>query len=79
MATAHAEIGVIQQAHNAGVARGSHLTMTVTGKEVCPFCRGDIPAAASAAGLKQLTIYEAASGYTYIWKPGMNKLMRIKQ
>jgi len=74
MSTAHAEVGVIQQASNAGVAKGSNLTMTVAGEPVCTYCRGDIPAAAKAAGLKSLTIYEATTGKTYYWQPGMNSL-----
>jgi filamentous hemagglutinin len=74
MATAHAEIGVIQQASNAGVARGSDLTMRVLNEKVCDFCRGDIPAAAQAAGLKSLTIFEEKTGRTLYWTPGMTTL-----
>ncbi|AMP00526.1 mafB19-like deaminase family protein [Collimonas arenae] len=74
MSTAHAEIGVIQQASNAGVANGANMTMTVTGEPICTFCRGDIPAAAEAAGLKSLTLYEATTGKTYYWEPGMTNI-----
>ena len=74
MATAHAEIGVIQQAVTAGVARGADLTMRVTNEKVCDFCRGDIPAAAEAAGLKSLTILEEATGRTLYWVPGTTTL-----
>lgn len=35
MANAHAEIGAIQQAHNAGLAKGANLKITVGGKDVC--------------------------------------------
>jgi filamentous hemagglutinin len=74
MSTAHAEVGVIQQAYNAGVSQGADMTMTVTGMEVCSFCRGDIPAAAQGAGLNSLTLYEAKTGRTLYWQPGMTNL-----
>ena len=74
MATAHAEVGVIQQASNAGVAKGADMTLTVKGENVCDFCRGDIPAAAQAAGLKSLVIVDEAAGVTYYWLPGMTRL-----
>jgi filamentous hemagglutinin len=77
MSTAHAEGGVIQQAANAGVARGADLTLTVKGEPVCTYCRGDIPAAAEAAGLKSLTIVDQTTGITYFWKPGMTKLGKL--
>jgi hypothetical protein len=79
MSTAHAEIGVIQQASNAGVARGADMTLTVKGEKVCDFCRGDIPAAAQAAGLKSLEIVDVAAGVTYYWSPGMTRLKPRKQ
>jgi filamentous hemagglutinin len=74
MATAHAEIGVIQQASNAGVARGADMTLMVSGERVCGYCRGDIPASAEAAGLKPLTIVDKEAGLTYYWVPGMKNL-----
>ncbi|MFY8063176.1 MAG: hypothetical protein ACOVN2_05650, partial [Usitatibacteraceae bacterium] len=74
MATAHAEVGVIQQASNAGVSRGADMTLTVKGEKVCDFCRGDIPAAAQAAGLKSLEIVDETTGVTYYWLPGMTRL-----
>ena len=55
MATAHAEIGSIQQAANAGKTNGADMSMTVKGKDVCGFCKGDV-AAAEKAELKSLTI-----------------------
>jgi hypothetical protein len=75
MATAHAEIGVIQQAVREGVAKGADLTMTVTGEPICSFCRGDIPLAAKAAGLNSLTIVEAATGRTFYWRNDPEKAM----
>jgi hypothetical protein len=74
MATAHAELGVIQQAFNAGVTKGADMTITVKGKAVCDFCRGDIPPAAEAAGLKSLTIIDQEAGATYYWRSGMKTL-----
>lgn len=56
MADAHAEIGVLQQAYNAGKTQGADMAMSVAGKDVCGFCKGDIAAAAEKAGLKSLTV-----------------------
>ncbi|WP_259375189.1 hemagglutinin repeat-containing protein [Roseateles chitosanitabidus] len=78
MATAHAEIGVIQQAVKSGVAKGADMELTVSGRDICGFCRGDIPAAAEAAGLKSLTILEQTTGVTWYWKPGMRNI-KIKR
>ena len=74
MANAHAEIGVIQQAHNAGLAKGADLKITVTGKEICSYCRSDIVSSAKAADVKSVTIYEEKTGLTYYWRRGMKKL-----
>ncbi|WPN64320.1 hypothetical protein QMK47_04800 [Pseudomonas sp. P9_35] len=52
MKDAHAEIGVIQQAYSAGKTTGADMSMTVAGKDVCGFCKGDIAAAAEKAELK---------------------------
>jgi hypothetical protein len=74
MGTAHAEIGSIQQAANAGVTKGANVVLRVTGMRVCDYCRGDIPAAAKAAGLRSLTVIEEASGRQLYWQPGMRSL-----
>ena len=78
MATAHAEIGSIQQAANAGKTKGADMSMTVKGKDVCGFCKGDVAAAAEKAELKSLTIKatDDATGLpkTYNWKPGMKSI-----
>jgi filamentous hemagglutinin len=78
MGTAHAEIGTIQQAVNAGKTKGADMSMTVSGKDVCGFCKGDIAAAAEKAELKSLTI-QATDDLTglpkaYYWKPGMKSI-----
>ncbi|KAG9610117.1 hypothetical protein KCV01_g3350, partial [Aureobasidium melanogenum] len=73
MATAHAEIGVIQQAYNAGKTVGADMSMNVNGLVVCGFCVGDIAAAAERAGLKSLSVYavDGKSGVSiqYYWTP----------
>ncbi|MDQ1232466.1 hypothetical protein QE379_003892 [Sphingomonas sp. SORGH_AS 879] len=83
MADAHAEIGAIQQAFDAGKTQGQSMNMTVSGKDVCGFCRGDIAAAADKAGLKSLTI-NAIDNDTllpkkYIWNPGMKSIQEEKK
>ncbi|MFT0635839.1 hypothetical protein ACMFY5_27650, partial [Pseudomonas sihuiensis] len=60
MADAHAEIGVIQQAYNAGKTAGASMELTVSGKAVCGYCRGDIAAMAEKSGLTSLTVKEVA-------------------
>lgn len=50
------------------------ISMTVTGKAVCGYCRGDIAAVAEKAGVKSLTIYEQKTGKTLYWKTGMRTL-----
>lgn len=77
VADSHAEIGVIQQAY-AGKTQGAEMSMTVSGKDVCGYCKGDIAAAANAAGLKSLTVQavDNATGLpkTYYWLPGMKSI-----
>ncbi|MCP2052741.1 UNVERIFIED_ORG: hypothetical protein J3D59_002601 [Pseudomonas fluorescens] len=77
MATAHAEIGVIQQAYNAGKTEGAAMTLKVEGQAVCGYCRGDIAAAAEKAGLKSLEINEVATGKTLYWRPGMRSIKEL--
>lgn len=54
------------------------MSITVTGKDVCGFCKGDIAAAADAAGLKSLTV-RALDNVTglpkiYYWQSGMKSI-----
>lgn len=72
MASAHAEVGTIQQAFEDGITVGRDMNMTVTKEPVCGYCRGDIAAMADKAGLKSLTVYEESAGKTLYWNPGMN-------
>ena len=74
MATAHAEVGVIQQAFEKGMSQGRDMTMSVSKEPVCGYCRGDIAAMADKAGLKSLTIFEEATGSVLYWQPGMKSL-----
>lgn len=78
MKDAHAEIGVIQQAYSAGKTAGADMSMTVAGKDVCGFCKGDIAAAAEKAELKSLTVsaIDDKTGLpkNYYWEPGMKSI-----
>jgi hypothetical protein len=78
VADSHAEIGVIQKAYNAGKTQGTDMSMAVSGKDVCGYCKGDIAAAADAAGLKSLTVQavDNVTGLpkTYYWQPGMKSI-----
>ena len=80
MADAHAEIGVIQQAYDAGVTKGADMVMEVKGLRVCSYCMSDIPAMAEKAGLNSLKIINTDSKgvvRNYHWQPG-TKLKEIK-
>lgn len=83
MANAHAEIGVIQQAYNAGKTQDANLTINVVGKDVCSYCKGDIAAAAQASGAKSVTVnaIDNKTGLpkSYIWEPGMKSIKEIKK
>lgn len=81
MADAHAEIGVIQQAYDAGKTGGADMSMSVAGKDVCGYCKGDIAAAADKAGLNSLTInaVDDVTGMskTYYWSSGMKSIKEL--
>jgi filamentous hemagglutinin len=80
MADAHAEVGAIQQAHEAGVAKGADMVMEVNGLRVCDYCKSDIPAMAEKAGLNSLKIINTDDKgvvKNYHWQPG-TKLKEIK-
>ena len=67
MATAHAEIGAIQQACDRSLTQGASMTMTVEGRAVCGYCLGDLGPMADRAGLNSLTIKEVQTGRTLTW------------
>ncbi|MBX8610463.1 DUF637 domain-containing protein, partial [Pseudomonas cichorii] len=78
MKDAHAEIGVIQQAYSSGKTIGADMSLTVAGKDVCGFCKGDIAAAAEKAELKSLTVsaIDDKTGLpkSYYWESGMKSI-----
>lgn len=78
MASAHAEVGTIQQAFDDGITKGRDMNMLVSREPVCGYCRGDIAAMADKAGLKSLTVYEESTGKTLYWAPGMKSLKENK-
>ncbi|WP_050572340.1 cytidine deaminase-like fold-containing protein, partial [Serratia marcescens] len=77
MGTAHAEIGVIQQAYEKGMTNGKDMLMSVSGQDVCSFCLTDIKLMAEKSGLKSLTLFEESTGRTLYWEAG-TKGFRIK-
>ncbi|MBX8536641.1 DUF637 domain-containing protein [Pseudomonas cichorii] len=82
MKDAHAEIGVIQQAYSSGKTTGADMFLTVAGKDVCGFCKGDIAAAAEKAELKSLTVsaIDDKTGLpkNYYWESGMKSIKEKK-
>ena len=64
MANAHAEIGVVQQASDAGLTAGQDMTIIVRGKSVCTYCNSDLINAADAANLRSLTVVDTITGVT---------------
>ncbi len=41
MGTAHAEVGVIQQAYEKGMTNGKDMLMSLSGEKVCSYCLND--------------------------------------
>ena len=81
MSTAHAEIGAIQQAFDAGMTQNRDMTINVSGLDVCGYCIGDIAAAAEKSGLNSLTlnaIDKAGKAKIYYWLPGMKSIKKRK-
>lgn len=70
MANAHAEIGLIQQAFDAGLTRGQGMTIVVRGEEVCSFCKTNLTAAADRSGLNNLKVVDTVKGRVYEWVCG---------
>lgn len=71
MATAHAEIGVIQQAYNAGQTTGMEMYMSVEGRRICGYCMGDIASMGQQAGLTSIRVFEYETGRMFFWNSGM--------
>lgn len=76
MGTAHAEIGLIQQAYEKGMTNGKDMLMSVSGEALCTYCLSDVKTMAAKSGLKSLTIYEEKSGDVLYWEAGMKKFIR---
>jgi filamentous hemagglutinin family protein len=70
MANAHAEIGLIQQAFDAGLTKGQAMTVVVRGEEVCSYCKSQLTAAADRAGLNSLQVVDTVKGRVYEWVRG---------
>jgi filamentous hemagglutinin len=68
--TAHAEIGVIQQAYDAGLTKGQSMTVVVRGLSPCSYCTDHLIDTADAAGLNQLTVVDGATGAVRQWTRG---------
>ncbi|ELY2909860.1 hypothetical protein SMC87_004410 [Cronobacter dublinensis] len=60
----HAEIDAMLQAYDADL-RGGTATLTVEGKEICPFCKRSLKNMAQHLGLDKLIIHEKNTGNTY--------------
>ncbi|WP_196486513.1 hypothetical protein [Burkholderia vietnamiensis] len=76
---AHAEIGVIQQAYNAGLTQGQPMTIVVRGLAPCNYCQSDLVKMADAAGLSKLTVVNGADGSISQWVRGSgNKLIETQ-
>lgn len=70
MANAHAEIGLIQQAFDAGLTKGQAMTVVVRGEEVCSYCKSQLTSAADRAGLNSLQVVDTVRGRVYEWVRG---------
>ena len=76
---AHAEIGVIQQAYDAGLTQNQSMTIVVRGQEACSYCRSDLADMAEAAGLNRLTVVNGTDGSVLQWTKGTTSgLVQIK-
>lgn len=72
MANAHAEVGLVQQAYDAGLTQGQSMTIVVRGEAVCTYCQQstNLIAAANRAGLNSLQVVDTVTGRTYVWTRG---------
>ncbi|APR78301.1 Hypothetical protein A7982_03648 [Minicystis rosea] len=75
MATAHAEIGALQQINEAGLAKGNDILIIVSGeRDVCSFCVGDIAAMGREIGARSITVIDVYQGKTFFWTEGMRSI-----
>ncbi|MDB0574056.1 VENN motif pre-toxin domain-containing protein, partial [Ralstonia solanacearum] len=68
--TAHAEIGTIQQAYDAGLTKNESMTIIVRGQAPCDYCQSHLIKMANAAGLNQLTVVNGVDGSVIQWVRG---------
>jgi filamentous hemagglutinin len=64
---AHAEIGTIQQAYDAGLTQGQSMTIVVRGQSPCSFCNSDLKVMADRSGLNTLTVVNGSTGAVRQW------------
>jgi filamentous hemagglutinin len=64
---AHAEIGTIQQAYDAGLTQGQSMTIVVRGQPPCSFCNSDLKVMADRSGLNSLTVVDGSTGAVLQW------------
>jgi len=70
MANAHAEIGLIQQAFDAGLTRGQNMSIVVRGEAVCSYCQSNLSTAAERSGLNSLQVVDTVRGRVFLWIRG---------
>ncbi len=56
MASARADVVIMQQVFEDGITVDKDMTMKDTKEPVCRYCRGDIAAMGDKAGLQSLTV-----------------------
>ncbi|HEY4092614.1 MAG TPA: hemagglutinin repeat-containing protein [Luteibacter sp.] len=78
-ADAHAEIGTIQQAYDAGLTKGQDMTIVVRGQDPCGYCAKNLKAMADRAGLNVLTVVDGTTGKVMQWSRGSSDWVTIKE
>ncbi len=66
-ASCHAELGAMNQSYKAG-NKGGKGVLTVSGENVCKYCKQDIKKMAKSLELDELVVHEAKTGKKYIFK-----------
>jgi hypothetical protein len=76
---AHAEIGTIQQAYDAGLTEGQSMTIVVRGEQPCTYCISNLKVMADRAGLNTLTVVDGTDGSVIRWTRGSQGWDIIKE
>ena len=76
---AHAEIGTIQQAYDAGLTQGQSTTIVVRGQPPCSFCNSDLKVMADRSGLNTLTVVDGSTGAVLQWTRVSGNWATIKE